>query len=115
MGGNRVSDEMLQLVVQNLAPCTLPSAAYGAEPIEWTADRPLVWAWISWPHKAAERLPARATGWNDRVVVVAWDTERGERNAVVWRGAVSRRAETEVASRVRAAGEHDPAAGSPHD
>jgi hypothetical protein len=50
-----------------------------------------VWAWISWPHKAAERVAAWVMGSNDRVVIVAWDTDRGERNTVVWRNAVTRR------------------------
>ena len=77
-----------------VAACTLPEAAYGPEPIEWVAKgtpRPAVWAWISWPHKPAERTAAFAAGWNDRVVIVVWNGDRGELSAVVWRNAVTRR------------------------
>lgn len=75
-------------------PCTLPLQAYGPNPIEWVPQgqtRPSVWAWITWSHDVAERVPAFATGWNDRVVIVEWDTARGTRNVVVWRNAVTRR------------------------
>ena len=73
-------------------PCTLPSSAYGPQPIEWAdRSRPAVWAWITWPHKIAERVPAFATGWNDRVVIVEWETDTGTRSTVVWRNAVTRR------------------------
>lgn len=75
------------------APCTLPTPAYGPQPIEWAdRNRPPVWAWITWPHQRAERVPAYATGWNDRVVVVEWETPTGTRNTIVWRNAVTRRA-----------------------
>ena len=77
-----------------LRPCTLPEAAYGPEPIEWVGKgtpKPPVWAWISWPHQPAERIAAFATGWNDRVVIVAWNGEHGDMSAVVWRNAVTRR------------------------
>lgn len=74
------------------SPCTLPQQAYGPNPIEWAGrQRPSVWAWISWPDRPAERTPAVATGWNDRVVIVEWMTDRGTRNVVVWRNAVTRR------------------------
>jgi hypothetical protein len=92
VGSTLATDEKLQFVLDNMAPCTLPAEAYGPEPLTWTATRTPVWAWISWPHKAAERTPAWVMGANDRVVVVAWDTNRGERNTVVWRSAVTRRA-----------------------
>ena len=74
-------------------PCTLPSPAYGAQPLEWAevGERPAVWAWISWRHRPAERLPAVAQGWNDRVVVVHFDGPTGTVSTVVWRNAVSRR------------------------
>ena len=92
MGSTLVTDEKLQIVLAAMAPCTLPPEAYGPEPIEWIPrDRPLVWAWITWPYKVAERVPGWVMGANDRVVVVAWDTDRGERNTVVWRSAVTRR------------------------
>jgi len=75
-------------------PTTLPRQAYGPHPLVWAPrGAPLpVWAWISWPDRRAERIAARATGWNDRVVVVEWDSERGTINTVVWRGAVRHRA-----------------------
>ena len=75
-------------------PCTLPQQAYSPNPIEWVRQgqiRPSVWAWITWPHDAAQRVPAVATGWNDRVVIVEWNTDRGTRSVVVWRNAVTRR------------------------
>lgn len=76
------------------AACTLPQQAYGLQPIAWVPahePRPEVWAWITWPDRPAERLPAVATGWNDRVVIVEWMTVHGVRNVVVWRNAVTRR------------------------
>lgn len=91
MGSTLVTDEKLQIVLDAMAPCTLPPAAYGPQPLDWNTERALVWAWISWPCKAAERVPAWVMASNDRVVVVAWDTDRGERNTVVWRNAVTRR------------------------
>lgn len=74
-------------------PLTLPMQAYGREPVQWVKGeaKPPVWAWISWPHKPAERVPAFAVGWNTLVVVVEWHTVTGTRNTVVWRNAVTRR------------------------
>lgn len=75
-------------------PCAIPSSAYGPQRIEWVPagqSRPAVWAWIPWRHKPAERVPAFATGWNDRVVVVEWEAPTGTRNTVVWRNAATRR------------------------
>ena len=74
-------------------PCTLPADAYGPEPIQWvkSGPRPAVWAWITWPDRAAERTAAWATGWNDRVVIIEWDGIGGTRSNVVWRNAVTRR------------------------
>jgi|GEM_PF-1136022 len=75
-------------------PVTLPQQAYGPEPIHWVskgAARPSVWVWVSWPHQPAERLAGYATGWNDRVVVVEWNSPTGTRDTVVWRNAVTRR------------------------
>lgn len=83
-----------QLASAPAPPCTLPQQAYGPQPIEWVPagqTRPPVWAWISWPDDVAERVPAVACGWNDRVVIVEWMTDRGTRNVVVWRNAVTRR------------------------
>lgn len=75
------------------APCTLPTPAYGPEPLEWakTGERPSVWAWITWPGRPATREQAVAHGWNDRVVVVHFDGPTGTLNTVVWRSAVRRR------------------------
>lgn len=91
MGSTKVSEQMLDVVMAAIAPCTLPLAAYGPQPIEWYRDAVSVWAWISWPHRAAERVEAVARGWNDRVVVVEWYAERGTLSTVVWRNAVTRR------------------------
>ena len=91
LGSTKVTDEKLQFVLDNMAPCTLPAAAYGPHALEWTRERQPVWAWITWPHRPAERLAGWVMAANDRVCVVAWDTERGERNTVVWRNAVTRR------------------------
>ncbi len=74
-------------------PCTLPASAYGPTKIEWIRPHPPVWAWITWPDRPAERIAAFATGWNDRVVIVKWYGPRGEQDTVVWRNAVTRRAE----------------------
>lgn len=82
---------MLEIMLASIAPCTLPLGAYGPEPIEWHAQPPGVWAWITWPHKPAERIAAIARGWNSRVVVVEWSSERGTVSTVVWRSAVTRR------------------------
>lgn len=77
-------------------PVTLPSQAFGPQPIEWPApaDRPSVRAWVQWDHGPATRIVATAHGWNDRVVVVRWDTDFGPLQTTVWRGAVTRRLET---------------------
>lgn len=76
-----------------IPPCTLPHQAFGRQELRWAkpGEKQAVWAWISWPHKPAERIPARAIGWNDRVVVVEWDDRTGTRNTVVWRSGVTRR------------------------
>ncbi|MER7798254.1 hypothetical protein [Microbacterium sp. NPDC096154] len=90
MGSTLVTDEKLDLMLGGIAPCTLPPDAWGPQPIEWQQKHPSVRAWISWPHRVAERVEAFAAGWNDRVVVVRWHTERGMRETVVWRNAVTR-------------------------
>lgn len=74
-----------------LPPCTLPQQAYGGEPLVWAQQRAPVWAWVSWPDRAAERVAAFARGWNDRVVVVEWFSDRGTVDTVVWRNAVTHR------------------------
>lgn len=72
------------------APCTLPMQAYGPQPIEWhRAQPPEVWSWVSWRDGPATRIPAVATGWNDRVVIVEWEAAGGKQSVVVWRSAVA--------------------------
>ncbi|WP_424447537.1 hypothetical protein [Microbacterium arborescens] len=88
---DRRADERTQHVLMRIPPCTIPMQAYGPRPLEWPSSRPAVWAWVSWPHKPAERVAAIAHGWNDRVVVVHWMSPAGELNTVVWRYAVTRR------------------------
>lgn len=90
MGSNRVSDQKYQQMLDSVAPVTLPPPpAYGPEPITWIEhDRPQVWAWIQWPDRVAERVPATVQGHNDRVVMISFYGDRGERYAIVWRNAV---------------------------
>lgn len=90
MGSNRVTDEKLDRVLARVPPCTLPQQAYGPNSLEWAAEPPVVSVWISWPHQAATRVKGVARGWNDRVVVVRWNTSSGDVEAVVWRNAVRR-------------------------
>lgn len=81
-----------QSAAEQSDPCTLPSQAYGPQPIAWERGRkPEVWAWISWRDGPATRIPCVAAGWNDRVVVVEWEAVGGRRSVVVWRNAVTRR------------------------
>ena len=88
-----LNDRRIAHTAAHLSPCTLPSTAYGPEPIRWAPrDRqPAVWAWISWKDAPASRVAAAAAGWNDRVVIVEWEAAGGRRSVVVWRNAVSRR------------------------
>ena len=88
---DRRAAELSQQTIMRIPPCTIPMQAYGPQPLEWAEKRPMVWAWVSWPHKPAERVAAVAHGWNDRVVVVYWMSSAGELNTVVWRNAVTRR------------------------
>ena len=72
-------------------PCTLPTRAYGPQPIEWARDRQHeVWVWVTWQEGPATKIPAVAAGWNDRVVIVEWEAPGGRRSNVVWRNAVTR-------------------------
>lgn len=82
-------------------PITLPSSAYGPQELEWVprgTSKPAVWAWISWRDRPAERIPAFAKAWNDRVVIVTWDGVGGAIDTVVWRNAVTRRSSRPQAS-----------------
>ena len=77
---------------QERQPCTLPSQAYGPQPIVWErTKRTPVWAWISWRDGPATRIPCYVAGHNDRVVIVEWEAKGGQRSVVVWRNAVTRR------------------------
>lgn len=73
------------------AATTLPQQAFGPQPFEWAHRGEPVWAWISWAEGPATRIPATATGWNDRVVCVEWEAHGGRRSVIVWRNAVTRR------------------------
>lgn len=86
-----LNDMRIEEAASTLTPTTLPMQAYGREPIEWVRPGLAVWAWISWADGAATRIPAEATGWNDRVVCVEWEARGGRRSCIVWRNAVSRR------------------------
>lgn len=90
MGSTKVTDEKLDSVLARIAPCTLPPAAWGSEPVQWHKAGVRVYAWITWPHQAAERVAAIATGWNDRIVIVRWQGDRGTWETVVWRTAVAK-------------------------
>lgn len=94
MGSTKVTDEKLNQVLERHSPITLPAQAYGPQKVEWTKTPPMVRAWIQWPHKAAERVQGVALGWNDRIVVVRWNTAGGDVECVVWRNAVSRKTNT---------------------
>ncbi len=61
----------------------------GSAPIEWYAQKRAVWAWVTWPNRAATREAAWATGGNDRVVMLEVPCEGGHWAPVVWRNAVS--------------------------
>ncbi len=73
----------------HIAPCTLQPETWGAGPIEWYAQKRAVWAWVTWPNRAATREAAWATGGNDRVVMLEVPCEGGHWAPVVWRNAVS--------------------------
>ena len=88
-----LNDQRILQATAGQVPCTLPTRAYGPQPIEWARGvQPPVWAWISWQEGPATRIPAVAAGWNERVVVVEWEAPGGRRSVVVWRNAVTRRA-----------------------
>lgn len=90
---DELNDQRIAEAADQLSPCTLPRQAFGAAPLAWAPrDRqPPVWAWISWKDAPASRIAAVAAGWNDRVVVVEWESRGGRRSVVVWRNAVTRR------------------------
>ncbi|SDQ87478.1 hypothetical protein [Microbacterium sp. cf332] len=52
--------ELSQQTIMRIPPCTIPMQAYGPQPLTWAEQRPTVWAWVSWPHKPAERIAAVA-------------------------------------------------------
>lgn len=84
---------MLHRVLSSIAPVTLPMQALGSSPIVWLDTRLPVWAWISWPHTAAERLPGFALAMNDLGVCVEIQPTIYTRwQPWVWRTAVTHRA-----------------------
>lgn len=89
-------------------PLTLPQQAYGSSPFEWAPPRrqPTVWVWVHWREGPATKIAAVAAAWNDRVVIVEWEHPGGRHSIVVWRTAVSHRAERDRAR------SHDPTLGS---
>jgi len=81
-------------MLARVGPVTLPSRAYGPEPLTWAErSRPSVWAWVQWPDRPAERVEASALGWNDRCVVVEFHGAHGTVQTTVWRQAVTVRTE----------------------
>lgn len=89
----RMDQRILEATTDHLIPTTLPQQAFGPNPFEWVkgSDQPPVWAWVSWSNAPASRIPAVASGWNDRVVCVEWEARGGRRSVIVWRTAVTRR------------------------
>lgn len=79
-------------------PLTLPMQAYGPSELEWFRPARPVWAWVGWPDGSVRRVPGFASGANDRVVLVSWETERGTVECVVWRNAVTVRGRVEQRS-----------------
>lgn len=88
---DHLNDMRVEEAASRLTPTTLPQQAFGRVPIEWVRPGLPVWAWVSWVDGAATRIPAEATGWNDRVVCVEWEAYGGRRSCIVWRNAVTRR------------------------
>lgn len=89
---NQLQDQRIADSAARLTPTTLPQQAYGPQPLTWAGPaKPPVWVWVSWQDAPATRIPALATGWNDRVVIIEWEAVGGRRSAVVWRNAVTRR------------------------
>lgn len=89
MGSTRVTGEKLDRALASVAPCTLPTPAWGRERIEWFEERRPVWVWVSWPDRPAERVPGWAVAANDRVVFVHVPCPGGHWEPVVWRNAVT--------------------------
>lgn len=89
MGSTKVSDEKLARVITSVKPITLPMQAYGPQKVEWFERKHPVWAWVSWPDRAAERMEAWALGANDRVVILEVPCDGGHWSPVVWRNAVT--------------------------
>lgn len=88
-----INERIEQVVAPTSQPVTLPQQAYGPQSVEWAKSRIPVWAWVQYTDRPAARIAAYASGWNDRIVVIVWDGPGGERSIVVWRNAVTKRAE----------------------
>lgn len=88
-----LNDQRMAQASADLTPCTLPRLAYGPVELSWAPReaQPEIWAWITWKDAPASRVEAVAAGWNDRVVVVEWESLGGRRSVVVWRNAVTHR------------------------
>jgi len=80
---------MIERAAASVAPTTLPTPAYGPQPVEWFDPPRPVWAWVSWRDRPAERVACLATGANDRVVVLEVACDGGHWAPVVWRNAVT--------------------------
>jgi len=88
---DRLNDERIAQAADRLAPVTLPPAAWGPQDVTWV-DRPVpVWAWLQYATGPAERVECLAHGWNDRVVVVSWESGALGRTVIVWRQSVTHR------------------------
>lgn len=90
---DELNDQRILQAAAEQRPTTLPQQAYGPEPVRWAPrdQQPDVYVWVTWRDAPATRIPAVASGWNDRVVVVEWEGPGGRRSVVVWRNAVTRR------------------------
>lgn len=86
------SERSIDAFLSSHAPISLPPSAWAPDPLEWLAEPAPAWMWISWPHRATERLPGYVLATTRRVCVVAVATGPGQRwEPVVWRNAVTRR------------------------
>ncbi|TLF33211.1 hypothetical protein [Microbacterium sp. 5K110] len=89
MGSVKVTAGKLEETLARVPPVTLPTPAWGPQPIGWfTGTRP-VWVWVSWRDRPATREPGVARGANDRVVMVSIDVGGDHWEPVVWRNAVT--------------------------
>jgi hypothetical protein len=88
---DHLNDQRIAQAADRPSPVTLPPPAWGPNKVQWQKDPVPVWAWLQWSTGPAEKVPCVAIGWNDRVVVVAWEPSALSRTAIVWRQAVTHR------------------------